>query len=333
MRTDATGLQDYSSRNAHLMGAAMMAYEAQKIRHTYPNSPIYLMGYCAGSCIVLNAAEQLPPATVDRIVLLAPSVSSHYDVRQALKASRLGIDVFFNSEDSILEFKEDSIGTSDGLRDSIAGRTGFLVGKNRNTALAADPILLNLRQFDIGSINGGHLAATRTTFLQTRIAPLVATGQRVPTAPPPAYDPGMRLPPAPPSPSIPQALPTPSFLPPPSDPPAQPNPAITKKAVVAPPALPALPEPAANKKTVVAPPAFPVLPEPTTKKKAIVAPPPPPPLPDPVANKKSAVAPFVLPPLPDVLPPSVQPAPSPVPPMLPPPPSPKKDPILPPPSI
>ncbi len=322
-RTDATGMQDYSSRNAHLMGAAMMAYDANKLRQAYPNSPIYLMGYGAGSCVALSAAEQLPPASVERIVLLSPAVSSHYDVRYALKASRQGMDVFYHTEDSILEFTESEIGTADGTRDTIAGRTGFLINRGRYNAAAVDPILINLRQHDISNMNGGHLAAARTSFLQSRVAPLIATGQRlaVPTSPPPPADSGMRLPPVL---SAPPALP-------PMLPPTLPTPPTTRTPTPAPPlATPALPTPSTTR-TVT--PTAPAQRTPSTTRTQTLPPPAPPALPAPAVSGRAATAPATQQPI--TRSPSIGAQHSPLVPMLPPPAPPKSNtpPLLPPPTI
>ncbi len=57
-------------------------------RHESPGRPVFLVGHSAGCGVVLTAAEDLPPATVERIVLLAPAVSVEHDLRPALASSR-----------------------------------------------------------------------------------------------------------------------------------------------------------------------------------------------------------------------------------------------------
>lgn len=56
-------------------------------RQSCPNGEVYLLGHSAGSAVILAAAEALPPGSVERIVLLAPSVSAEYDLRPALRAA------------------------------------------------------------------------------------------------------------------------------------------------------------------------------------------------------------------------------------------------------
>ena len=58
-------------------------------------------GHSDGSGVVLAAAEQLPPETLDRIILFAPGVSVDYDLRGALRAVRNGIEVFWSPEDRV----------------------------------------------------------------------------------------------------------------------------------------------------------------------------------------------------------------------------------------
>ncbi len=61
---------------------------AARIAASYPGCPehaIYLVGHSSGSAVVLAAAETLPPGSIERIVLLAPAVSRHYDLRPALR--------------------------------------------------------------------------------------------------------------------------------------------------------------------------------------------------------------------------------------------------------
>ncbi len=64
-----------------------------------PDVPVYLLAHSAGCAVVLAAAEALPPGSVERIVLLAPSAPADYDLRPALRCPRQGIDVFCSRGD------------------------------------------------------------------------------------------------------------------------------------------------------------------------------------------------------------------------------------------
>jgi pimeloyl-ACP methyl ester carboxylesterase len=68
-------------------------------RQTYPDSPIYLVGHSAGCGVILAATEHLPPGQIDRVILLAPSVPSDYDLRPALHAVTDELDVFCSIRD------------------------------------------------------------------------------------------------------------------------------------------------------------------------------------------------------------------------------------------
>jgi len=259
--------EDYVCRNTQLVGAAKMAYEVRQLRSAFPNSPIVLMGYDAGTRVVLAAAEQLPPAYVDRIILMSPSVSSFYDVRPAIRAARCGVDVFFNPSDNVLEQKEAELGPCDGARTRAAGLTSFLIANKYKSSLAGDPILSNLRQYDISDSLGGHYAALRTPLLQQRVIPLLVSGcGSCQTLPPPA-------PPVPPP--APPGCPTPGPQgPPPPVPPGYQPPGPQGPP---PPPPPGPPAPYSNRPPVPPAPVPPPPPGPSPSYGPPNPPPPPPP--------------------------------------------------------
>ena len=69
------------------------------VRRAAPQQRIIVVAHSAGSAVVLEAAAGLPPNTLDRIVLLAPSVPTDFDLRPALRCVREEIDVFSSSND------------------------------------------------------------------------------------------------------------------------------------------------------------------------------------------------------------------------------------------
>src|SRR5919198_4530808 len=79
--------------NQRAQGCRLAALVAAR-RRDCPGAAVYLVGHSAGAAVVLAAAESLPPGSVERVVLLAPSVSYDYDLRPALRAARLGVDAF-----------------------------------------------------------------------------------------------------------------------------------------------------------------------------------------------------------------------------------------------
>ena len=101
-----------------------LACESQALKASRPDVPIYLIGHSAGCAVALIAAESTPPGVIDRVVLLAPSVSSKYDLRPAL--SRTRIDAFTSRADWIvLGLNMRVFGTTDRRWTTTAGRVGF----------------------------------------------------------------------------------------------------------------------------------------------------------------------------------------------------------------
>lgn len=74
----------------------LLAEEVSRRKIADPQRHIYLLAHSAGSLVVLSAAEVMPPNSIERVVLLAPSVRADYDLRGALRATRLSIDVYYS---------------------------------------------------------------------------------------------------------------------------------------------------------------------------------------------------------------------------------------------
>jgi pimeloyl-ACP methyl ester carboxylesterase len=149
-----------------------------------PELSVYLVGHSAGCGVTLTAAEQLPPDTVERIILLAPAVSAHYDLRPALRCSRRGVDVFHSKYDWwYLGLGVAVLGTTDRQWDSAAGRVGFqpVVCAPEDAALYG-----KLRQHPWNRClawtgnKGGHYGGHQPGFLRAYVVPLLS---RVPDLP------------------------------------------------------------------------------------------------------------------------------------------------------
>lgn len=148
------------------------------LRRLCPDAEVYLVGHSAGSAVVLAAAEALPPGSVDRIVLLAPSVSACYDLRPALQTSRAGIDVFYSTRDvAYLGVGTTLFGTADRHRlCPAAGRVGFhsYISTPADAALYA-----GLRQhawhpgIEWTGHHGGHNGAYQLDHLRYFVVPLL----------------------------------------------------------------------------------------------------------------------------------------------------------------
>jgi pimeloyl-ACP methyl ester carboxylesterase len=160
-----------------------LACQVSAYRQNCPHGEVYLLAHSAGAAVVLAAAEALPPGSVERIILLAPSVSDVYDLRPALNCARGGIDVFFSTRDwGYLGVGTSVFGTADRhWLDPPAGRTGFIpVGCGpEDMALYA-----KLRQHAWNRCvawtgnQGGHYGSYRPAFLRSYVAPLLSVSGR-----------------------------------------------------------------------------------------------------------------------------------------------------------
>lgn len=163
---------------AHVREAGRQLADAVCVVHRQtPNVPVYLVGHSAGSAVVLAAAEMLAPGSVERIVLLAPAVSTCYDLRRALANTRQGVDVFYSERDrGYLGVGVALVGTTDRQRAPAAGRVGFRpIGK-----CPADAALYGkLHQHAWNPCvawtgnHGGHYGGYQPGFLRAYVLPLL----------------------------------------------------------------------------------------------------------------------------------------------------------------
>jgi pimeloyl-ACP methyl ester carboxylesterase len=171
-------LFDHISHDNHLAQGRLLAGRVLAYRQFHPNRRIYLIGHSAGCAVILAAAERLPPGSVDRIILLAPSVSQEYDLRPALLTARSGIDVFHSSRDRwVLGLCMQIVGTADGGGCTAAGQCGF----TPVVSCPADAALYSkLRQHPWDPVvewsghAGGHYGSNQAGFLKAYVVPLLS---------------------------------------------------------------------------------------------------------------------------------------------------------------
>src|SRR5262245_26053712 len=107
--------------------AAELAAEVRRVKAADPERPVYLIGKSAGAGIVLFAAEQLPPATLERMILLSAAVSATFDLRPALRATCNEIVSFHSCYDwLVLGLGTKEFGTADRVHGKSAGLHGFV---------------------------------------------------------------------------------------------------------------------------------------------------------------------------------------------------------------
>jgi pimeloyl-ACP methyl ester carboxylesterase len=142
-----------------------------------PGQPVYLIGHSAGCAVLLAAAQALPANSVERIVLLAPSVSAGYDLRPALASARGGVDAFVSWRDWVaLGIATRLLGTTDRRWAASAGRVGF---RPVVTSPADAALYGRLRQHSwdpcqawTGNV-GGHYGSYTPVFLDAYVLPLL----------------------------------------------------------------------------------------------------------------------------------------------------------------
>ena len=166
-------LQD--ARRLHDKAAELAALVCE-YRAAHPDRPVYLLGHSGGAGLALAAAEMLPPATLERVVLLSAAVSPGYDLTPALRATRCEIVSFHSGMDRfVLGWGTSQFGTVDRVYGPSAGRTGFVVPEDlgeEGKAAYARLVQVPWRPELLLEANvGGHQATTRPDFLARYVAP------------------------------------------------------------------------------------------------------------------------------------------------------------------
>lgn len=161
----------YAVERGDQLAKMVTAYQAK-----HPAAPVVLVGHSAGSAVVLSAAEDMAPDQIDRILLLAPSVSEGYDLRPALRACRSGIDVYVSEDDWVwLGLLVRLLGTTDKpLEPRAAGRFGFTpTGQSSDDAHLFDRLRVHPWRPELAADghNGGHFGSYQPEFLRRHVFP------------------------------------------------------------------------------------------------------------------------------------------------------------------
>jgi len=175
--------KDVVDQEAQLNAAARIACTVKAVRKDAPNLPIFFVGHSGGAHVVLRAAEMLPEKSIDRIFVLAPAVSSTYDLTRALKTSRGGIDNFYSQEDGLLEHMAEHVGTADGLKCKAAGVVGFRLASSDKKDIEAYKNVRQYRWTQDFCGGGGHYTWTRFHNLKKTVAPMLLAPTPISDAP------------------------------------------------------------------------------------------------------------------------------------------------------
>jgi pimeloyl-ACP methyl ester carboxylesterase len=156
------------------LAAAILERKARE-----PGRRVVVVGHSAGCAVALAAGDALPVNSIDRMVLLAPSVSTAYDIRPSLWSATEGMDVFCSKKDWVaLGFVMRVVGTTDNFwSGSAAGRWGF---KPKKGNALRDDEAARLRQHfwseDIAwtGHDGGHHGMHAPEFVRAFLLPLMS---------------------------------------------------------------------------------------------------------------------------------------------------------------
>ncbi|VTT97505.1 Uncharacterized protein OS=Singulisphaera acidiphila (strain ATCC BAA-1392 / DSM 18658 / VKM B-2454 / MOB10) GN=Sinac_7513 PE=4 SV=1: Abhydrolase_6 [Gemmataceae bacterium] len=155
-----------------------LAAAIQERRAREPGRRVVVAGHSAGCGVILAAGDVLPMDAVDRVLLLAPSVSTGYDVRPTVWSAREGVDVFCSKKDWVaLGFVVRVVGTTDKNRfAAAAGRWGF---QPRGDKALGDVEATRFRQhfwteeMARTGHTGGHHGVNSPEFIRTYLFPLM----------------------------------------------------------------------------------------------------------------------------------------------------------------
>lgn len=164
---------------------------AEKIVHhkkEYPEPPIDILGFSAGTAVAIFALEELPESVqVQDMVLLGCSISQNYDLTKALKRVNGHVYIYTSTKDRMLSFLMPFSGTADRKEDPGAGITGFVLPKGASAAtrrlykekIVTIPWTAKLEQ---EGDHGRHFDNVKMEFIRDQVTPLFLD-KRVPGEP------------------------------------------------------------------------------------------------------------------------------------------------------
>ncbi len=156
-----------------------LASQIMNWKNAHPGGRVWLLGHSAGCHVALHAAGAMPPDTIEKMALLVPSCSTKADIAGALRASRLGVHVWYSEADwLILGIVMKVSGCGDDYSTSkAAGRFGFQpIPKSPDEI---DLMRRRLRQYPWHQVhstlghNGGHYGVYRSQFSQVIVLPIL----------------------------------------------------------------------------------------------------------------------------------------------------------------
>ena len=158
--------------------ARLVAEEVTAFHEKWPCEPVYLVGKSGGTGVIVRALEHLPDNAVDAVVLIAPALSSRYDLTRALHAVSREIVVFWSPLDVIILGAGTRVfGTIDRVKAVSAGLVSFRPPSSPTPDQATQ--YAKLRQvrwrpkMATTGYLGGHLGPDNPAFLKKYVVPLL----------------------------------------------------------------------------------------------------------------------------------------------------------------
>ena len=147
----------------------------------HPGSPVHLIGHSGGGGVAVLGLEALPPEhPIEMAVLLAPALSSDYDLSTALTRTRQGICNCYSENDIVLlKWGTTVFGSIDRVHGEAAGAVGFKVpeGLDERGQALHSTLLRQVRwtpQFrKMYGADGSHLGWASRRFSRNYLAPII----------------------------------------------------------------------------------------------------------------------------------------------------------------
>jgi len=144
-----------------------LAKQIVQYQKKHPDSPVFLIGHSAGGGIVVFTLESLgkiPDAQpVEGVFLLSASISSDYDLTNALRMSCRGLVNVSNIDDKLLDTGTATFGNVDGKKGPSAGRVGF---SRKYPNVYERPITNELVRRELGVTASPHFIATKEQLIE-----------------------------------------------------------------------------------------------------------------------------------------------------------------------
>lgn len=156
--------------------ARAIVHKIVSYQRRYPERPVNLIGHSGGGTMVLKTLELMPgDARVQTAVLLAPGVSSDYDVRAARAHTERGVHNFYSPRDVIISGVF-MAAVGEGRNLSSAALVGFEAPEGQAKYTSSLPPLVqhpySSEMRPLGH-SGGHFGWTNAAVVRDHVAPVL----------------------------------------------------------------------------------------------------------------------------------------------------------------